>query len=85
MCAARAPNASGSRAWLGRLAPDAADTLATTACLHYAAGSYVAARDAFQSMADAADMRPDLALSCATCHYRLGNLGVAFRLAAGTA
>ena len=85
MCAARAPNASGSRAWLARLAPDAADTLAAAACLHYAAGNYAAARDAFQGMADAADMRPDLALGCATCHYRLGNLGAALRLAAGTA
>ena len=84
-CPSQSPDASGSRAWLARLAPGAADTLATAACLHYAAGDYAAARDAFEGTADAAGMRPDLAIGCAACHYRLGNLSAALRLATGTA
>jgi len=74
---------AGARAWLARLPPGAADTLAAAACLQHAAGDFAAARDGFEAAADAAGPRPDLLYNAAVCHFRLGALEAAAQLAAG--
>lgn len=76
-------SAAGSRAWLARLPPGAADTLAAAACLDYAAGEFAAALDGFEAAAGAAGVRPDIAYGAAACHFRLSDLGAASQLAAG--
>ena len=73
----------GSRAWLARLPPGAADTLAAAACVDYASGDFAAALEGFGAAADAAGMRADIAYGAAACHFRLGDLGAASQLAAG--
>jgi len=74
---------AGARAWLARLPPGAADTLAAAACLQHAAGDFAAARDGFEAAADAAGPRPDLLYNAAVCRFRLGALDAAAQLAAG--
>ena len=76
-------SAAGSRAWLARLPPGAAHTLAAAACLDYAAGDFAAALDGFEAAVGAAGARPDIAYGAAACHFRLGDLGAASQLAAG--
>ena len=82
-CRTHCHSAAGSRAWLARLPPGAAHTLAAAACLNYAAGDFAGALDGFEAAAGAAGVRPDIAYGAAACHFRLGDLGAASQLVSG--